>query len=194
MNHLARKLATWCAVLGVLSLPLLALGPLDMLIALASIVCGVSAAVILLVVIFSRGGRAEGGFSLVPVFGITIGIAAACMAIWIPLSGLLETQVRVKANLTNKALQKAAERFSISDGNSRSKTAQRFIPDPDPFGLSPADLINVTTDSMGNFKLWSIGPDQVDQQGAFSYEPTNGTVSGGDVLVTGSLGLLSSQP
>lgn len=31
--------------------------------------------------------------------------------------------------------------------------------------------------------LWSIGPDGVDQQGELIYDPTNGTISAGDIVV-----------
>jgi len=49
----------------------------------------------------------------------------------------------------------------------------------DPFSGKP---VRYAPQPDGSFQVWSVGPDRIDQQGAFRYDPTNGTTSQGDIL------------
>ncbi|MCX7014584.1 MAG: hypothetical protein NTW86_18875 [Candidatus Sumerlaeota bacterium] len=52
-------------------------------------------------------------------------------------------------------------------------------PPPDPFGGQPLRF----SAGVEPFVCYSVGPDETDNSGAISYDPTNGTRSAGDILV-----------
>ena len=52
----------------------------------------------------------------------------------------------------------------------------------DPFSGEP---LRYAREGNGkSYRLYSVGPDRTDDKGELWYDPTNGTVSGGDVLLT----------
>ncbi len=53
---------------------------------------------------------------------------------------------------------------------------------PDPF-LDDRD-VQYRLDESGEYTLWSVGPDKISQEGAIQYDPTNGTWSRGDLILT----------
>ena len=52
-------------------------------------------------------------------------------------------------------------------------------PPRDPFGSGPLGFFS----SSDTYTCYSIGPDEMDDRAAVSYDPTNGTVSRGDIIV-----------
>ena len=65
-----------------------------------------------------------------------------------------------------------------------------FDRDHGPFRLSvfnSEDYLGATESADGQplysaYRIWSVGPDREDQQGDIIYDPTNGLVSGGDIV------------
>lgn len=55
----------------------------------------------------------------------------------------------------------------------------RRPPRIDPFTHAPLKIAEQTTTTL----IYSVGPDKNDQHGALVYDPTNGRISGGDILV-----------
>ncbi|MCB2154361.1 hypothetical protein KQI84_05710 [bacterium] len=56
-------------------------------------------------------------------------------------------------------------------------------PDPDPFDPDGRRLRTRHVPERGNvFAIYSLGPDEADQQATISYDPSNGTVSTGDIF------------
>ncbi len=51
-------------------------------------------------------------------------------------------------------------------------------PPEDPFGLEPLKFLSAPE----SFTCYSVGPDEQDNRASVSYDPTNGTISGGDIV------------
>lgn len=52
-------------------------------------------------------------------------------------------------------------------------------PPPDPFSTTPLHLVS----SPGGVSCYSVGPDKIDDRGALIYDPSNGTLSRGDIVL-----------
>jgi len=80
----------------------------------------------------------------------------------------------------------AAKHHLIAKGDfpETKKDFEAFLEDAipkDAFGEN-TDLL-YTKHSKDAFYVYSVGPDKTDNKAAFSYDPTNGTVSGGDIFI-----------
>jgi len=52
----------------------------------------------------------------------------------------------------------------------------------DPFAKGNESLQVGVTENSDNWKAYSVGPDQIDDDGEIIYDPTNGTISKGDII------------
>jgi len=52
----------------------------------------------------------------------------------------------------------------------------------DPFAKGNESLQVGVTENSDNWKAYSVGPDQEDNKGEIVYDPTNGTISKGDII------------
>ena len=101
--------------------------------------------------------------------------------------GLDEPIVRLNhANSRFELLRMAtAAKYRLVTQGSFPKSADQFAPflpqgpPKDPFGDGPLKFLS-TTDSL---TCYSIGPDKNDNRATIAYDPTNGTISGGDILL-----------
>lgn len=107
-------------------------------------------------------------FHLLLLFLGTLGLFANCAVPSIP--GILEAQVRAKVSRV------LGLRDKLPPGTMRSE----MLPE-DPFAR-PSRL-QMNGESTTNQLIWSIGHDKVDQHATLIYDPTNGTVSEGDIIV-----------
>jgi hypothetical protein len=112
-----------------------------------------------------------------------------------PISGMfmpnfLEAQTRhkvsdVKFQLVRAAL--AAKYQYISSGHfpKSNKEFGHFLPDGPPKDIFNKNRpLSHRLSPENEFTVYSHGPDEVDDHGTFSYDGTNGTISGGDILVS----------
>lgn len=86
-----------------------------------------------------------------------------------PISNFDEAHTRTDTGVTILKLNIAG--LNIAQGKPAGGT--------DPFGNQPLK----TADEGGATVLYSVGPDKQDDGGAISYDPTNGTVSRGDIFL-----------
>jgi hypothetical protein len=98
-----------------------------------------------------------------------------------------EAQIRVDITHSRFELVRmsTAAKYRLVFRGNFPKTAEQFgplLPDgppKDPFGDGPLRFL-ATTDSI---TCYSIGPDKSDDRAAFAYDPTNGTISPGDIWI-----------
>ncbi len=81
---------------------------------------------------------------------------------------------RTLVNQAERQLNLAALDRIISDAGAPAPQ-----PPPDPFDGAPLRVV----EQPGRAIIYSIGPDGKDQRGSISYDPTNGTLSSGDIIV-----------
>lgn len=110
-------------------------------------------------------------------------IAVCLFSLYIPLSGWLEALVRAKAHKTSVALESVKAQLSQVSSPQRAEKVRSLKLPEDPFARpSP---IHYRANSDGSVTLWGIGPDKIDQFARQSiYDPSNGTVSLGDIATT----------
>ncbi|MCD6385573.1 hypothetical protein J7M23_07310 [Candidatus Sumerlaeota bacterium] len=95
-----------------------------------------------------------------------------------------EKTVEAKFELTRMAV---AVRYHLLVNGKFPETDSEFgplLPDgplKDPFSGKPFRFIN--KGETGSFVCYSIGPDEIDNRGGLYYDPTNGTVSPGDIII-----------
>ena len=94
----------------------------------------------------------------------------------VKVSGLTRSQIKkligegaVRADVVTAHLRLCEALCALRLG--QSDTLSRF---PDPFTGQPLRV--------ANDRIWSLGPDGQDQSARVSYDPTNGTVSAGDIV------------
>jgi hypothetical protein len=100
----------------------------------------------------------------------------------------LEARTREGAALTKTALTLSvvAARYHYMTARDFPSSPADFAPllihgpAPDPFADPPAPL-SYRRDSKRGFILYSVGPDQKDEHAFTEYDPTNGTISHGDI-------------
>lgn len=118
-----------------------------------------------------RFGLMEHGGSLVRAVGALVAVGMLCDLAdpcW------REAQVRGRVSKTRTLLKSPATHAALRDAVS---TAPLVL---DPFGYGTP--IQTTRTAEGALRLWSLGPDFSDNSGSVVYDPTNGTVSGGDII------------
>jgi hypothetical protein len=88
-----------------------------------------------------------------------------------------------------RMLQTALESYNV-DWNAYPRTLAPCLTTPiayitaipgDPFAPQPKPL-QYELNGKSMWKLWSVGPDQKDDKAALEFDPTNGTVSAGDLI------------
>ncbi|MCB2154360.1 hypothetical protein KQI84_05705 [bacterium] len=103
----------------------------------------------------------------------------------------LEYDTRKKVSLTHTALVHSAapvkhRLFRSGEFPSSPRDFAPLLPagpDPDPFDPEGRRLRTRLVPERENvFTIYSLGPDEADQQATFSYDPTNGTISAGDIF------------
>jgi hypothetical protein len=112
-----------------------------------------------------------------------------------PVSGTavpnyLEAQTRHK--ITDMKFQllrmsTAAKYRFITTGDfpSSEKEFAPFLPDgPPPDVFAKNAPLRFTRSSPNEFTVYSIGPDDIDDMASISYDPTNGTITDGDIVMT----------
>ena len=112
-----------------------------------------------------------------------------------PVSGTavpnyLEAQTRHK--ITDMKFQllrmsTAAKYRFITTGDfpSSEKEFAPFLPDgPPPDVFAKNAPLRFTRSSPNEFTVYSIGPDDIDDMASISYDPTNGTITPGDIFIT----------
>jgi len=100
----------------------------------------------------------------------------------VAVPNFLEAETRAKIATARLAMLKAA--CALKSQKLQGPYAQGLDPaalPEDPF--VPAQKLRSRAEG-GAAIFYSLGPDQQDQQGAVAYDPTNGTLSAGDVILT----------
>ncbi|MCE5229116.1 hypothetical protein LLG95_05920 [bacterium] len=83
-----------------------------------------------------------------------------------------EREIRVRTNTSLAKVNLNVAGLDALVGNQSSSQT-------DPFTNQPLK----TVDSGDSTLIYSLGPDGIDQHGALSYDPTNGTISSGDIVL-----------
>jgi len=98
-------------------------------------------------------------------------------------------QAAAKAKADMRSLATALESYYI-DWNAYPRTLTPYLTTPisymsaipnDPFARQPKP-IQYELNGKSTWKLWSVGPDQKDDKATLEFDPTNGTISGGDLI------------
>jgi hypothetical protein len=95
---------------------------------------------------------------------------------------VVEKQVKAEFDLARFALASRIEELETGrPAGDMSALVEKYLPNglTDPFA-DAAYRRDTETET-----VYSIGPDRADNQAKISYDPTNGTVSGGDILLPG---------
>lgn len=175
-------LARICFCCGLLALVLTALGPFSGLLLIVSVISGLGAGIGHIWQSVRRKQLDYGRTSAIVAY-LIVGLSAAGMAALIPVSHLVNAEQRVKVSKANSRLREAERTLLSVPGPQREEAARKQTLPVDPFLTSASLHLRVHPD--GGFVLWSIGPDRIDQSAALLYDPTNGTVSGGDIVTSG---------
>ena len=182
-----RELANHCLLWGVISIPAIVVSynPLGSVATLVALGCGVAsvAGIAWKSVHGRRLDVRERGWDMLK---IAAGMSAACWTIMIPFSGFLEAQVRSKVSTTTRLLVSVETRLLATPADERREFSRKVKMDADPFAKGAP--LQLRVEPNGIFMLWGVGPDMTDQKGTLRYDPTNGTVSPGDIVTSGVFG------
>ena len=114
-------------------------------------------------------GKANQAWHFALLTAAALGLLATCTLPSAP--GFLEALVRADVSKVKNAQRSFLEAVATN--------AAQPLP-PDTFQTTAS--LHAERDSEGHWKVWSVGPDKIDDHAMLVYDSTNGTVSTGDIV------------